>query len=110
MNRSSANSRSAGKSGSCPFEVCIPPVRTRMEESNQLARIRICSGDVRTLVAIAVQAGEGEVFKIRQPSVLACNDVVDVKGQRINRSGKVAIFTSVLGATPDLPDHIPVHE
>jgi hypothetical protein len=36
-----------------------------MEESNNLARIRISSGYVRTFVAIAVQAGQGEILKNR---------------------------------------------
>jgi hypothetical protein len=80
MNGDSANRRPAGKSGSHPTEVCIPLVRTRMEESNQLARLRICSSDVRTLMPIAVEAGESEVFKYSQPPVLACNDVINVKG------------------------------
>src|SRR5712692_6666480 len=102
--------RSAGKYPSRPREVSIPLVCPRMEEANKLARIRICSGDVRTLVAIAMQAGEGEVFKNSQPSMLTCNDVIDVKGQRINGRRKVAILTSVLGTKPDLPDNIPVHE
>src|ERR1039457_4235755 len=88
----------------------LPLVRPWMEESNQLAGLRICSGDVRTLVPIAVKAGESEGFKNSQPSVLACDDVIDVKGQRIDGSGKVAILASVLGTTPDVPGQIPVHE
>jgi hypothetical protein len=51
-----------------------------MEESNKLARIWICS--IRTFVAIAVQAGEGEILKNSEPTMLARNDVIDVKGQR----------------------------
>jgi hypothetical protein len=80
-----------------------------MEGSNNLARIGICSSYVRTFVAIAVQAGEGEILKNSEPSMLARNDMVDVKGQRIDGSRKVAILTSILGTTPDVPDNIPVH-
>jgi hypothetical protein len=58
-------SRSALKCGSYPFEMSIPLVRSRMEESNNFARIRISSGYIRTFVAIAVQAGEGEILKNR---------------------------------------------
>ena len=65
MNRGSTNSRSALKCGSYPFEVSISLVRSRMEESNNLARIRISSGYIRTFVPIAVQAGEGEILKNR---------------------------------------------
>lgn len=46
-----------------------------MEESNKLARTWICSADVGTFVAIAVQADEGEIFKHSRPSMLTCNDV-----------------------------------
>ena len=109
MNRSSANCRSACKHGPYPLEVSIPLVRSRMEEPNKLARTRINSGYVRTFVAIAVQAGEGEILKDSEPSMLACNDVIDVKGQKIDGSRKVAILTAVLGTTPDLPDNITVH-
>ena len=79
MNRSSPNSRSAHKYSSSPLEVPIPLVRSRMEESNKLARIRIYSGYVRTFVAVAVQAGEGEILKNSEPSMLEGNDVIDVK-------------------------------
>ncbi len=109
VNRNPANSRLAGQSSSCPLEVFIPLVRPRMEESNQLARIRICSSDVRALVAIAMQTGKGEVFQNGLPPVLPCNDVIDWKGQRIGRDRKVAILTSVSGPAPDLSDHIPLH-
>jgi hypothetical protein len=81
-----------------------------MEEPSKLARIRICSGYVRTFVTIAVQAGEGEVLKNSEPSMLPCNDVIDVKGQRISGSRKLAILASVSGTSPDLPDNIPIHE
>jgi hypothetical protein len=42
--------------------------------------------------------------------MLECYDVIDVKGQRIDGSRKVAILTSVPGTTTDLPDNIAIHE
>ena len=62
------------------------------------------------LVPIAVQTGEGEILKNSLASMLTSNDVIDVKGQRIDVSGKVTILASALGTLPDFLDNIPVHE
>ena len=43
-------------------------------------------------------------------SMLARNDVVDVKGQTIDKGGKVAILASVLSSLPDFPNNVLVHE
>jgi hypothetical protein len=61
-------------------------------------------------VPIATNASEDEVLKNSRPSMLTRNDVIDVKEQRIDGSGKMTILSSVLGALPDLPDIVPVHE
>jgi hypothetical protein len=42
--------------------------------------------------------------------MLACDDVIDVKGQGIDGSRQMAILASLVGAPTDLPDKIPVHE
>jgi hypothetical protein len=42
--------------------------------------------------------------------MLACNDVIDVKRQGIDRNRQMAILTSVLGALTNLLDNVPVHE
>ena len=81
-----------------------------MEESNDLPRVWICSRDVRTFVPIAVKTREGEILKNGLASMLTCNDVIHVKGQRIDVNGKVTIFTSVLSTLSDFPNKIPVHE
>ena len=61
-------------------------------------------------MTIAVKTGQGKVLKNSQPSMLTRNDVIDVKGQRIDGCGKVTILALVVGALPDLPDNVPVHE
>ena len=81
-----------------------------MEESNDLPRVWICPRDVRTFVPIAVKTREGEIFKNSLASMLTCNDVVDVKGQRIDVSGKVTILASALSTLSDFPNKIRVHE
>ena len=110
MNRGSADGRSAGKCRSCPLEASLPLVRAWMEESNKLIRFWICCGYVRTFVPVAVEAGESEALKNRKPSMLARDDVIDVKRQRIHGSGQVSILTSLMGASTDLPHNIPSHE
>jgi hypothetical protein len=37
--------------------------------------------------------------------MLTCNDAIDVKGQRIEVSGKATILTSALGTLADFPDN-----
>ena len=79
MNRRATNGCSAGKHSSRPLEMPIPLIRPWMKESNKLARLRICSCYIRTFVTVAVQTGEGEVLKSSEPSMLACDDVIDMK-------------------------------
>ena len=85
-------------------------VQPGMEEPNELSGVWICSGNIRTFVTIAVKTGEGEVFENSLPSMLACNNVIDMKGQRIDGSRKVTILAPALCALPDLLDKVPVHE
>ena len=96
MNRYAANLCPAAQRRSCPLEVFAPQVHAWMEESNDLPRVWICPRDVRTFVPIAVKTREGEILKNGLASMLTCNDVIHVKGQRIDVNGKVTIFTSVL--------------
>jgi hypothetical protein len=42
--------------------------------------------------------------------MLACDDVIDVKGQGIDGNRQTAILASFLRALTNLPDNIPVHE
>jgi hypothetical protein len=54
-----------------------------MEKPDDLAGIRICSSNVRTLVAIAVETSEGKIFENGPSSVLARDDMIGVKRQGI---------------------------
>ncbi len=110
MNGAPSYSCSAGERRSCPLEVVIPSVHPWMKEPDDLARVGICSGNIRAFVPIAVKSSEGEIFKSSLTTVLTCNDVIDVKGQRIDGSVKVTILTSVLCTLPDFPDNVPIHE
>jgi hypothetical protein len=42
--------------------------------------------------------------------MLLRNDVIDMKGQRINRSREPAVFVSAFSSLPDLTDQFRVHQ
>ena len=63
---------------SVAFEVLIPPVLPRIKQPDERAAFRIKSTQVRTLVRIAVVAGESEVVAGVSSAMLASNDVLDV--------------------------------
>jgi hypothetical protein len=81
-----------------------------MEESSDLSGVGIGSRNVRALVPIAVKTGEGEILKNSFASMLTCDDVVNMKGQRIYDRGKMTILAPVFGTLPASLDNLPVHD
>lgn len=73
------------------------------------ASCRIMPGDVRALVPVAVEAGQGKIVDGGGTSMLARDNVIDVKWQGIDGRWKVAVFAAAFGSLPDLPGHIQVH-
>jgi len=63
--------------------VVRPAVASRMEKANNLSALRIKPGHVRPLKAIAMDTGEGEIFKFSLATMLSCNDVIDLEGRRM---------------------------
>ena len=61
-----------------------PSVLAWVEKPDEVASSHIVSGDVRTLVPVAVQASQCKIVNDRRTAMLACDYVVDVKWQRIN--------------------------
>jgi hypothetical protein len=70
-----------------------------MEKPHDLPSFRIHPRDVRTFVAIAADATEGEVFLIGKPTVLARDDVIYDVFQRRKRLRQQAVFTPFRGST-----------
>jgi len=66
-----------------PCEVIVPFVAPRVIEAYQLSVFRIEPGDVRSFVAIAMEAREGQVLENRQSAVLLSDDMVDLERQGI---------------------------
>jgi hypothetical protein len=90
--------------------VFMPAVGSRVEQRNKLASPLVPTRDVWTFVPVAVQAGKSKVFKNGQSPVLAGDDVVGAKRQRVEKRGNVAILTALAGAFSDLPDNVAIHE
>ena len=61
-----------------------PSVLAWVEKPDDVASGRIMSGDVRTLVPVAVEAGQCNIVDGRGTAMLARDNVVDVKWQGIN--------------------------
>lgn len=71
-----------------PLEMFAPNIPSRMKETDDFARRRIVSRDVRPFMPIAMP-------------MLARNDVVHVEWQGIKAGRQVAILASILGPAPD---------
>jgi hypothetical protein len=54
-----------------------------MEKANNLSGVGIKPSHVRPLEAIAMDTGEGEIFKFSLATMLSCNDVIDLEGRRM---------------------------
>jgi hypothetical protein len=115
-NRRSANRTATDNKHSIASEVrsahpTIPPVLPRMKQPDERAAFRIKSTQVRTLVLIAVVAGESEVFAVVPSALLSSNDVLDVIGEeRLRAVRKAAVFAAMIGTFTDgLPEPL-VHQ
>jgi hypothetical protein len=81
-----------------------------MEQANYFAAMRIKSGNVRTLKAIAMNASEGEILKHGRPPVPPRNDVVHLERRRLKCRGQLAILTVGTGPLPNPTDEIGVQD
>jgi hypothetical protein len=67
------------KIGTVPAEMPRPFVASRVEELGEPLTSWINPGDVRPLVAVAMQARESQIVHRGWPPVLTCDDVIDGK-------------------------------
>ena len=72
---------------SCPREMVAPSVLPWVEQPDKFADCCIVSGDVRSLMPVAVQASQGKIVDGSGTAMLAGDDVVDVKRQGIDGRG-----------------------
>jgi hypothetical protein len=69
---------------SCPREMVAPSVLAWVEKPDEFAGDCMVSGDVRTLMPVTVQASQGKIVDGSGTSMLARDDVIDVKRQGID--------------------------
>jgi hypothetical protein len=77
-------------------------IRSRIEKSNHQTRIRINAGEVRAFEQIAPLAGPGQIFESVRPTMLFCDDVIEMGWpERQIAFMEAAIFTAPPGARPN---------
>lgn len=86
-----------------------PPVAARVEEANDGLGLRIDSGDVWPFMAIAVDAGKGQVVEMFCAAVLFGDDMVNLEGEKLRRCGEPAVFTTSGGSFANRPNGLRVH-
>jgi hypothetical protein len=78
-----------------------PLVQPWIEQSNHFAGDGITSRYVRTFVPTAMKARESEIIEDGRSSMLSSDDVIHVKGPRIDGDWQMAVFAASTGASPD---------
>lgn len=77
-----------------------PSIVPWIEQSRELARLRIDSGDVWPLVQIAVLANQCKILFVLGPAVLSGNDVVNSMANANGCLWDEAVFTPTAGTLP----------
>ena len=80
-----------------------------MEEARQFSCFPIDTGDIRSLVTIAVNACKSEVADLGRSAMLAGYDVVNLKRRRVKRCRQLTIFAPVVSAFPGELNNIGIH-
>jgi|GEM_PF-4210394 len=80
-----------------PLEMVGPAVVTGMIDIDNLMCFCVDSNEVLALVPIASGAGQGQVAESGFPTMLAGDDVVDLKGQSVSRLGQLAVLAQPPG-------------
>jgi hypothetical protein len=87
-----------------------PHVLSRIEKGNQLSAFGVDSREIRSLVAIAVDAGESEVREIIAAHVLASTDMLEMVTSLRVLLGEKAILASFPGSLPHEVAYLSVHQ
>ena len=77
-----------------PYEMAVPTILSWIEKAHHPPGLRVQGGDIRSLVAVAEETGEGEVLGHGGTVVLAGNDMIDRVRQGREGLGKLAVFAS----------------
>src|SRR5262249_35686445 len=86
---------------SVPPKMPPPLVTARVKQPGDAAGVRVNSGQVRSLVAVAQEAGQGEVPRPGRAPVADSDDMVNFKEDGIALLGHPAVFAAGMGPFPD---------
>lgn len=92
LKRNATDGRRATKFRTNPIEMLGPRVGARMEQPCEPAVVGVESRNVRPLMRIAAEAGEGQIGLDRGTRVLLGDDMIDAERQRIPIAGHRAVF------------------
>lgn len=106
----SADGSPADKVGASPAKMPMPLMAPRVEEPRELARPWVNAGDVRALVAVVVEAGEGQITAERGAVMLDGDDVVDLERRIVVILGNVAVFATAIRTMTNELDQRGVHD
>ena len=90
-------------------KVIHPPVSPGVKQNLYLARHRVDSTEVWTLVQIAAMASEREIFDIIAAAVLTGGNVFDLMRHRAMLLAKLAVLATISGAVPDKKPGCGIH-
>ena len=80
-----------------------PAIAARMKQGRNMTRIRINPGEVCAFVQVALKTGQRKIFKVVRSSMLAGDDVLDVKGMKtVVFLAEAAILAAMASAPADL--------
>jgi hypothetical protein len=99
--RHTADRGKADEVGSLPAKMPVPLVTPRIEEWSELARLRVEASNVGTLVAVVVEARQGQITCDRRASVFDGDDVIDLKGSVVVVLEYLAVFAAATSPPPD---------
>lgn len=96
--------------GAIDLEMASPIVSAWVEERNEYAILRIDAGEVRSLVAMTMDAGKRKIFEVVAAQMLPCADVLDVVPRLRMRLWKSARLASFPGPLPDEGTNRGIHQ
>ena len=81
-----------------------------MKQPRNVAAQRINPCNVGTFVLVAVQATPSEIVQHRLAAMLLCDDVVDLKRQRVADSRDLAVVAAIASQLANLFQQFAIHE
>ena len=91
----------AGQYRPVPTKMPRPLMATGIEQRNDLPRLGIYTGDVRSFVAIARETAQANVARDGRPCMGLCDNVVDLEWEPVSLLRNLTVFATIAGSPPD---------